>query len=103
MLSETQIISSHLMNSTNASRLLFARWETISLPMQPKVPDITKVRLATFGIAVVGADHSMGQTYAIKAISRIHRVPDELAEPMNEHGIADHYRVTVLHYLLDIG
>ena len=44
-----------------------------------------------------------GHTYEIKAISRIHRVPDELAGPMNDHGIADHYRVAVLHYLLDMG
>ena len=71
--------------------------------MQPKFPDITEVRLATFGIAVVGADHPPGHTYEIKAISRIHRVPDELAGPMNDHGIADHYRVAVLHYLLDMG
>ena len=42
-------------------------------------------------------------TYEIKAIIRIHRVPDELAGPMNDHGIADHYRVDVLHYLLDMG
>ena len=44
-----------------------------------------------------------GHAYEIKAISRIHRVPDELAGPMNDHGIADHYRVAVLHYLLDMG
>ena len=44
-----------------------------------------------------------GHAHEIKAISRIHRVPDELAGPMNYHGIADHYRVAVLHYLLDMG
>ena len=44
-----------------------------------------------------------GHTYEIKAISRIHRVPDELAGPINDHGIGDHYRVAVLHYLLDMG
>ena len=44
-----------------------------------------------------------GHTYEIKAISRIHRVPDEIAGPINDHGIGDHYRVAVLHYLLDMG
>ena len=55
------------------------------------------------GIAVVGANHHPGHTYEIKAISRIHRLPDELSGPMNNHGIADNYRVTILHYLLDMG
>ena len=44
-----------------------------------------------------------GHTYEINAISRIHRVPDEIAGPINDHGIGDHYRVAVLHYLLDMG
>ena len=50
-----------------------------------------------------GGGPSPGHTYAIKAISRIHRIPDELAGPMNDHSIADHYRVADLHYLLDMG
>ena len=44
-----------------------------------------------------------GHTHEIKAINRIHRVPDELAGPMNDHGIADHYCVAVLHSLLNTG
>ena len=44
-----------------------------------------------------------GYTYEIKAISRIHRVPDEIAGPIDDHGIGDYYRVAVLHYLLDMG
>lgn len=50
-----------------------------------------------------GAGPPHGHTYEMKAISRIHRVPDQLAGPINDHGIADHYRVAVLHYLLDMG
>ena len=54
-------------------------------------------------------DHSQGtgpppgHTYEIKSVSRIHRVPNSIARPMNEHGISEHYRVAALHYLLDIG
>ena len=50
-----------------------------------------------------GAGPPPGHTYEIKAISRIHRVPEQLAGPNNDQGIADHYRVAVLHYLLDMG
>jgi hypothetical protein len=50
-----------------------------------------------------GVGPPAGHSYEIKVISRIHRVPDELAGPINHHGIADHYRVAVLHYLLDMG
>ena len=50
-----------------------------------------------------GSGPPSGHTYEIKAISRIHRVTNELAGPINDHGIADHYRVEVLHYLLDMG
>ena len=50
-----------------------------------------------------GAGPPPGHTYEIKAISRIHRVPEQLAGPINDQGIADHYRVAVLHYLLDMG
>lgn len=50
-----------------------------------------------------GAGPPPGHTYEIKTISRIHRVPDQLAGPINDQGIADHYRVAVLHYLLDMG
>ena len=45
-----------------------------------------------------GAGPPPGHTYEIKAISRIQRVPKQLAGPINDKGIADHYRVAVLHY-----
>jgi len=44
-----------------------------------------------------------GRIYEIKSVSRIHRVPNGIAGPMTDHGIADHCRVAVLHYLLDMG
>ena len=50
-----------------------------------------------------GSGPPPGYIYEIKAISRIHRVPDELVGPMNDLGIADHSRVAVLHYLNDMG
>ena len=50
-----------------------------------------------------GAGPPPGHTYEIKAISRIHQVPEQLAGPINDQGIAGHYRVAVLHYLLDMG
>ena len=59
MLLEILIISSHQMDFTNSSRLLFARWETRSLLMQSQYPNIVKVRLSTFGIVVVGADYPL--------------------------------------------
>ena len=39
----------------------------------------------------------------IKSVSRILRVTNGIAGPMTDHGIADHYRVAVMHYLLDMG
>ena len=91
VLSEIHITSSHLTNFTNASRLLFARWETTSLPMQPKFTDITEVRLATFGIAVVGADHPL----AIPTKSR--RSAEFIGYRMN---LRDRWIITVLQIIV---
>ena len=49
-----------------------------------------------------GAGPPSGRTYEIKSISRIDRLPNRIAGPMNDHFIADHYRVAVLHYLLNM-
>ena len=44
-----------------------------------------------------------GETYEIKVLSRIHRVPDAVTGPLSDKGIHPDYRAAVLHYLLDMG
>ena len=54
-------------------------------------------------------DHSRGegppsgQTYEIKVLTRIHRVPDAVAGSLSDGGIHPDQRAAVLHYLLDMG
>ena len=50
-----------------------------------------------------GAGPPPGRTYEIKSFSRIHRVTNGIAGPMTDHGIADHYLMAAMHYLLDMG
>lgn len=50
-----------------------------------------------------GAGPPPGRIYEIKSVSRIHRVPNDIARPMTDHGIADQCRVAALHYLFDMG
>ena len=59
--------------------------------MQPKFPDITQVRLATFGIAVVGADHPL----AIDTKSR--RSAEFIGYLMNLRG---RWMITVLQIII---
>ena len=44
-----------------------------------------------------------GLTYEMKPVTRIHCVPADIVGPMNDYGVVEHYRVAVLHYLLDMG
>ena len=44
-----------------------------------------------------------GETYEIKVLSRIHRVPDAVTGPLSDTGIHPDHRAAVLHYLLDMG
>lgn len=44
-----------------------------------------------------------GQTYEMKVLSRIHRLPDEVSGPLGDDGVAPDHRAAVLHYLLDMG
>ena len=44
-----------------------------------------------------------GETYEIKVLSRIHRVPDAVTGPLADMGIHSDHRAAVLHYLLDMG
>ena len=44
-----------------------------------------------------------GETYEIKVLSRIHRVPDAVTGPISNTGIHPDHRAAVLHYLLDMG
>ena len=50
-----------------------------------------------------GAGPPPGRTYKINSVSRIHRVTNGIAGLMTDHGIADHYRVAVMHFVLDMG
>ena len=99
---EIQIMSYRLIIYTNIYPLLFIKWETIYLHMPHKLLDITKMVLPAFGAAVEGLDLPLGLP-TIKSVSRIHQVTNGIAGPMTDHGIADHYRVGVMHYLLDMG
>ena len=90
------------MNFINIHPLLFIKWETIYLHMPHKLLDIAKVVLPEFGAAVEGLPHPWAYL-RIKSVSRILRVTNGIAGPMTDHGIADHYRVGVMHYLLDMG
>ena len=44
-----------------------------------------------------------GETYEIKVLSRIHRVPDAVTGPLSDTEIHSDHRAAVLHYLLDMG
>ena len=44
-----------------------------------------------------------GETYEIKALSRVHHVPDAVSGPLGEQGIQYDHRAAVVHYLLDMG
>ena len=50
-----------------------------------------------------GGPSQDGETYEIKVLSRIHRVPTDVAGPLLESGIDPDHRAAVLHYLLDMG
>ena len=68
-----------------------------------QIPGLCKGEVGDLWDCSSGGGSTPGYTDEIKAIKRIHRVPDELAGPINEHGITDHYRVAALHHLLDMG
>lgn len=44
-----------------------------------------------------------GSTYELKALSKIHRIPDEISGPLEIEGIHPDNRAAVFHYLLDMG
>ena len=46
---------------------------------------------------------SEGETYEMKPLTRIHRVPDEVCGPIEEEGVHADHRAAVVHYLLDMG
>ena len=63
---------------------------------------ITKVMSVGSGTAVE-APVLRRPAYKIKPVSRIHRVPEELIGPDSPEGIAVSHRVSIVHYLLDMG
>ena len=44
-----------------------------------------------------------GETYEMKPLTRIHRVPDEVCGPIEDEGVDADHRAAVVHYLLDMG
>ena len=50
-----------------------------------------------------GSGAPEGTAYEIKPVTRIHRVSEALIGPDSPEGIAVSHRVSVLHYLLDMG
>ena len=46
---------------------------------------------------------SEGETYEMKPLTRIHRVPDEVCGPIEGDGVHADHRAAVVHYLLDMG
>ena len=44
-----------------------------------------------------------GETYEMKCLSRIHRVPDEVCGAIDATGIHADHHAAVVHYLLDMG
>ena len=44
-----------------------------------------------------------GETYEMKPLTRIHRVPDEVCGPIEDDGVHADHRAAVVHYLLDMG
>ena len=99
---ETQIILSRLINLTSVGPLLFVKCKIIYSHIPHKLLGITKVMVDVWDRSG-GAETPPGHTYEIKSVSRIHRVTNNIAVPMTDHGIAGHYRVAVMHYLLDMG
>ena len=50
-----------------------------------------------------GSGAPEGTAYESKPVTRIHRVPEALIGPDSPEGIAVSQRVSVMHYLLDMG
>ena len=50
-----------------------------------------------------GTAARMGETYKVKPLTRIHRVPDEVCGPIDKEGVDADHRAAVVHYLLDMG
>ena len=46
---------------------------------------------------------SEGETYEVKPLTRIHRVPDEVCGAIDKEGVDADHRAAVVHYLLDMG
>jgi hypothetical protein len=58
--------------------------------------------LPAFGAAVEGLDLPLDVPTDLVS-QPVHRVTNGIAGPMTDHGIADHYRVALMHYVLDMG
>ena len=68
-----------------------------------KEPDQQKFRQAAAKFAEYARKGSdIDDQPSIKVLSRIHRVPTDVAGPLLESGIDPYHRAAVLHYLLDM-